>query len=446
LTLDYGVRYDLGSAYSEEHNRAVSFFPNAPNQVIPGVSGAFLYQGNGPGGCNCTFAKAYPDAIGPRVGGAYSIDDKTVVRAGWGLIYGATSINPLGVNSPGILATNSVGSQGLGQPVMTLGGPLPVAVPSFPSQNLPQSISGGQTVPGVGFFDPGAGRPPRQNQWSIGIQREITKDLAFEASYVGNRGVWWQAPSLVDINAITPAILAAHGLNANSQSTISLLTTQLSNVPAATLAQYNIAVPYAGFSKANTVAQALRPFPQFANIPVTGDPLGKTWYDSLQTKLTKRFSHGITGTATYTWQKSMDVGVDGNGNITVPNGSGTATNYVNNTVLGAQTSKAISEFDQPQVLTIAASYQMPKIVPLGKVVSYIVEDWQVGTLLNYSSGLPIPVPAANNSTSAALFQGVTMLPVPGQPLYTVSNLNCACYDPTRVAVLNPAAWVNPGPG
>jgi hypothetical protein len=257
--------------------------------------------------------------------------------------------------------------------------------------------------------------------------------------------VWWQAPSLVDINAITPAILAAHGLNANSQSTINLLTTQLSNVPAATLAQYNIGVPYTGFSKANTVAQALRPFPQFANIPVTGDPLGKTWYDSLQTKLTKRFSHGITGTATYTWQKSMDVGVDGNGNITVPNGSGTATNYVNNTVLGAQTSKAISEFDQPQVLTIAASYAMPKIAALGKVGSYILQDWQVGTLLNYSSGLPIPVPAANNSTSAALFQGVTMVPT-GQPFYTVPNLNCACYDPTRVAVLNPAAWVNPGPG
>jgi hypothetical protein len=194
------------------------------------------------------------------------------------------------------------------------------------------------------------------------------------------------------------------------------------------------------------VAQALRPYPQFANIPVSGDPLGKTWYDSLQTKLTKRFSHGLTGTATYTWQKSMDVGVDSNPNITVPNGSGTPTNYVNNTVLGAQTSKAISQFDQPQVLTIAASYALPKIAALGKIGSYILQDWQVGTLLNYSSGLPIPVPAANNSTANALFQGVTMYRVPGVPLYTVPNLNCACYDPTRVAVLNPAAWVNPGPG
>ena len=138
------------------------------------------------------------------------------------------------------------------------------------------------------------------------------------------------------------------------------------------------------------MGQALRPFPQFANIPASGDPLGKTWYDSLQTKLTKRFSHGLTGTATYTWQKSEQVGVDGNANITVPNGSGAPTNYVNNTVLGAQTSKSISLYDQPQVLTIAMSYSLPKVAALGKVGSWLLEDWQVGTLLNYSSGLSHP--------------------------------------------------------
>ncbi len=119
---------------------------------------------------------------------------------------------------------------------------------------------------------------------------------------------------------------------------------------------------------------------------------------------------------------------------------------MNNTVLAAQSSKSISVFDQPQVLTIAASYSLPKIAALGKVGSWILEDWQVGTLLNYSSGLPIPVPAATTSTANALFQGVTYQRVPGVPLYTVPNLNCACYDPTRTTVLNPAAWVNPAPG
>lgn len=447
LTLDYGVRYDYGTPFSEEHNRTVDFFPQVPSQNVPGEKGAFLYQGSGPGACNCTFAKAYPWALGPRLGLAYSINDKTVLRAGWGLIYGPTSVNPLGINAPGIVNTETVSSPGQGQAVMTLGGPAPVSPPSFPSQILPQTLTGGQVLPaGVGFFDPNAGRPPRQNQWSIGIQREIMKDLAVEASYVGNRGVWWQAPSLEDLNAVTPAILAAHGLNPDSPTTTSILATPLRSVPAAELTQYSLGVPYAGFSSANTVAQSLRPFPQFANIPAIGDPRGKTWYDSLQTKLTKRFSHGVVATVTYTWEKSQDVGVDASTAITVPNGTGAPTNYVNNTVLAPMQSKAISEFDQPQVLDISGSYTLPKIRELGKAGSWILEDWQIGTLLSYSSGLPIPVPAATTSTANTLYQGVTMLPVPGQPLYLVPSLNCDCYNPTTTAVLNPAAWSNPAPG
>ena len=65
-----------------------------------------------------------------------------------------------------------------------------------------------------------------------------TKDLVVEASYVGNRGVWWQAPSLLDINAVTPSILAAHGLSLSDPNTITLLSTQLSKVAPATLAQF----------------------------------------------------------------------------------------------------------------------------------------------------------------------------------------------------------------
>ena len=54
-------------------------------------------------------------------------------------------------------------------------------------------------------MDANAGRPARQYQWSIGVQREIFRDLVVEASYVANRGVWWQAPTLLNLNAITVA-------------------------------------------------------------------------------------------------------------------------------------------------------------------------------------------------------------------------------------------------
>src|ERR1019366_5088079 len=320
----------------------------------------------------------------------------------------------------------------------------------FPSQQVPLSAAGNQALPGVGFLDPNAGRPPRQNQWSIGIQREVTKDLALEVAYVGNRGVWWQAPSLVDINAVTPQILAAHGLNASDPATQlllfgapgtpSLLSTPLSAVSPAVAAQYNLKVPYPGFSANNTVAQSLRPYAQFGNIPVSGDPIGKTWYDSLQAKATKRYSHGVTLTSAFTWQKSLDVGTDGNTNPGVA-----GANYVNNTVAAPLASKSISSFDQPLVFTVAGSYTIPKVSYLKKA-SYFVQDWQIGTLLSYSSGLPIPVPAATTSISNQLFQGALMDRVPGVPLYNVSSLNCHCFDPSTTAVLNPGAWVNPPAG
>ena len=316
LTIDYGVRYDYGTYYQEEHGRAVNFSPTTPNPYAANEPGAFLYEGNGPGSCNCNFANNYPYALGPRIGAAYSINDKTVLRAGWGLIYGTTSTNPLGVNTAGIVNTLTTGSPGQGIAATILANGIPV-VPAFPSQQVPLTATGNQALPtGVGL--PRSHRPD-------GRRGRISGALAFSAS---SRRTWRSMSRmsetgesggrrlrLVDINAVTPQILSAHGFNlersgyANAalrrhQRQCALLTTPLSAVSPAVAAQYNLKAPYAGFSANQTVAQALRPFPQFANIPVSGDPLGKTWYDSLQAKLTKRLSHGVTVTSTFTWQKS----------------------------------------------------------------------------------------------------------------------------------------------
>ncbi|MBV9746640.1 MAG: TonB-dependent receptor [Acidobacteriia bacterium] len=462
LTLTYGVRYDFGTYYREEHGRAVDFSFTAPNSVVAGHPGAFLYEGSGPGACNCSFANNYPYALGPRVGLAYSINDKTVVRAGWGFIYGTTSVNGGGALTAGIVNTQTVGSPGLGLPATTLSQGI-TTVPTFPSNTLPLLPIGNQALPaGLSFVDPNLGRPPRQDQWSIGIEREILRDLAADVSYVANRGVWWQAPGMVDINAVTNQILASHGFNLADPATqtllfggtgvTSLLSTALSAVNPAVAAQYHLGLPYPGFAPSNTVAQSLRPFPQFGNIPVLGPPLGKTWYDSLQARLTKRLTHGLTVNSTFTWQKSLQLGTtggagqEGNGNASVPNGpGGLATAYVNNVVNAPLAAKSISGFDQPFLFTLAASYSLPRVQKLG-FAKYVFQDWQIGTLLNYSSGLPIPVPASTTAISTQLFQPTYMNRVSGVPLYLVSDLNCHCFDPSTTPVLNPAAWTNPAPG
>ena len=82
--------------------------------------------------------------------------------------------------------------------------------PDFYAGQAPTSAG----APFLNGFDQHAGYPPRQVMWSIGIQRELSKNLSLDISYVGNRGVWWNSDgALNDPNRITPAILAAHNFD-----------------------------------------------------------------------------------------------------------------------------------------------------------------------------------------------------------------------------------------
>ena len=435
LTLDYGVRWDYGTYFREQYGRGANFSPTTPNPAVGGHLGAFLFEGDGPGHCHCSFASNYPYAIGPRIGGAYQLTEKTVIRGGFGVIYNQTATTSLGIAAAGSAATATVSSPGQGQPSMFLKTGIPSdKIPSWPviySGVFPASPAGNQNLPaGIGFLDPSAGRPARQAQWSISIQREITRDFVAEASYLGNIGVWWQAAGLENINAITPAILAANNLNLSNPADITLLGSTLSSAVAAQRG-FNKA-PYPGFALSNTVAQSLRPFPQFGTINGIQPPLGKTWYDALQMKTTKRFSHGLVFSSSFTWQKSLQEGVDSNP-------------ILNNIVANPANAKSISSFDQPFTFVFAGGYTLPKL-PGNKIVSWMLRDWQIGGLMQYSSGLPIPAPAATGtSVSNVLFQSTLANRVPGAPLYT-HDINCKCYDPATTFILNPAAWTNPTVG
>ena len=87
LTLDYGIRWDQAMPTREIHNRWSAFSPNVANPSAGGLLGATIYEGFGAGRCNCQFTDVYPYAIGPRIGGAYQLTPKTVLRGGWGLTY-----------------------------------------------------------------------------------------------------------------------------------------------------------------------------------------------------------------------------------------------------------------------------------------------------------------------------------------------------------------------
>ena len=85
MTLDYGLRWDYGTYQKEQFGRYGDFSPTTPNPSASGRPGALIYEAN----CNCNFAHNYPYAIGPRLGAAYQIDSKTVIRGGVGVVYGS---------------------------------------------------------------------------------------------------------------------------------------------------------------------------------------------------------------------------------------------------------------------------------------------------------------------------------------------------------------------
>ena len=434
LTLDYGLRWDRQTTMREVWDRTSGFDPSIANPSAGGRLGASVYEGYGPGRCNCVLANTYPYAIGPRVGVAYQIDPKTVLRGGVGVSYGqTTNFNYFGTTIGTGFNSLNITSTSFGDPALNLRDGLVYDQALLYAADLNPGIrpSPGQIDSPSGWIDPNGGRPARILQWSFGLQREITHSLVVEANYVGNRGVWFQANGLIDLNALTPEAIARAGLNIANAADRSLLISRLDS-SLAKQRGFNV-LPYAGYSAGNTVAQSLRPFPQFGNIQSRFSPLGNTWYDSLQVKATQRFSHGLDFTLAFTWQKELTRGSDDQGGLVL--GTNDVFNRVNQ--------KNISPNSQPLVTVLAVNYRTPAVG--NKILRFATGGWALSAILRYSSGMPIGLPGSQNALNSLLFRGTRMNRVEGQPLF-LKDLNCHCFDPYKDLVLNPAAWKDAAPG
>jgi hypothetical protein len=425
LTFNYGLRYDYDTYPREQYGRLPTLAPALANPTAGGHPGGVIYEST----CNCSFGHNYPYAFGPRLGVVYQITEKTVFRAGAGIAYDGTGTAATGTGSAA--PANNFTAPGFGDPAMTLAGGVPQAYvlpwpnPSagaYPNPNFPASLNGMTSV-----VDQNAGRPARQIQWSVGFQREILRDLALDVNYVGNRGAWWLSSILDNYNALTPQILSAAGLDINNPGDRAILRAPVGSSAAG---RFQNRLPYAGFPLTSTVAQSLRPFPQFSSgLAPLWAPQGRTWYDSLQLKVTKRYSHGLILDYAFTWAKEEQLGTE----------LGTVNDYQNR-----MQNKAISGFSRPFVSVLSANYRLPAWGP-NKYVSQLVRDWTIGAVLSYGSGLPILAPTSTNNLTTLLFRSTFFNRVPGQPLL-LKDLNCHCVDPTKDLVLNPAAWSNPADG
>jgi hypothetical protein len=447
LTVEMGLRWDRVPLGHELWDRQSIVGIHTPNPNADNLPGGFVFAGYGPGRCNCEFSKTYNLAFGPRLSVAYQLTKKTVLRAGWGISYsggdswaylnGGYSLNGLGYNSvqqsaPGFGLVSSRFQDGIvynPASLHTLN--LTPGVNTVPGQlNTFSNVWGGL------YIDPGAGRPARINQWNIALQRQLTKDMSIEAAYVGNRGVWELSNGLVNLNAITPARLAAFGIDLNNANTRTLMT---STIGSAAAKAAGIGLPYASFPTSATVAQALRPFPMYnSSLSAQFVNQGDSFYDSLQVKFIKRYSHGIDVSANYTFSKTENIG-----------------GYINADPSNRTIQKGLDSNYYPHIFVTAITYTTPR-VSSNKFVRAIVGDWTWAATLRYASGSLIAAPQSVNSrwSTYTFASGTPMVRVPGVPLY-LTDINCGCIDPNNInqRILNPAAWqdvaagtISPGSG
>jgi hypothetical protein len=419
LTLDYGLRWDYFTYPREQYGRSPSFAASLPNPTAGGHPGATIFEAN----CNCRFAHNYPWAYAPRFGASYQVLPKTVLRGAYGLSYSMSQGGGQGAAGANASAVNP----NFADPAMILSQGIPLK-PVWPDLRAGLYPTSGTTgAPPV--VDPNYGRPARLWQWNVGLQRQITNDLVVEASYVGNRGVWWRTASLLDYNALTPqGLLSQYGLDWSNPADRAILAAQLNSAAAG---RFQNKLPYAGFPATSSVAQSLRPFPQFSSTLVaTGAPLGKTWYDALQLKATKRFSHGLDFTWTYTHSKELQLGAE----------DYTGLGVIND-VFNRDNNKQLSASSRPNWMSLAFNYTTPKWGS-EKWLQFAVRDWMLGAVLQYGSGLPIQAPVnISNNNASTLLRSTWATRVPGQPLF-LQDLNCHCFDPSTTVVLNSAAWTD----
>ena len=446
LTLNLGLRWDYLPTYREAQDRWSFLNPNLTNPLT-GSPGLLQFAGNRGAGvsCQCTTpVNTYWKDYGPRLGFAYSADDKTVFRGGWGILYShaggtggaggaGTGTGQAGFNStisftdgaagasagPAFYLNNnpafSAANANFGGPGFSLPGIAPITA-SSQLQGTGFFVCSGQAIAqcngatgtsggngsGISFADPYlSGRAPEFSFYNVGIQREITNSLVVSVNYVGSQSHFIAGAGGIRglyAGQLDPKWLAL-GSNLSKPATAA-------NIAAAqTATGLTLPIPYPGYTAAAavntnaTIQHMLTWKPQYSGTTDTwGTNVANANYNAFQLSVSQRASHGLTLNINYTYSKNIDNAGTIRSGFAIP----AAFTSVGRDFPIDRIDRSNSINSQPQSLSIFGVYDSPfgkgKIGGDHFLVRALLGGWQNSEIFQYSSGIPLALVGSCNAT------------------------------------------------
>jgi hypothetical protein len=418
LTLNLGVRWDIPTGYTNPNNFMSGLDPNVPNPGADGYPGALVFLGDC-AQCNkkTRWTDIYYGEWAPRIGVAYAVSNKLILRGGYGINYAPPLADGFGADFfEGFDGSNFIssktGRKGNGNdPAYFWDNPYPKYTAKLPNFD-PAQLNDGS----IGYYPNDLNKYPKVHNWNFGVQFELPWQTRMEANYVGSKGTRLSDSYHFNTQQLNPSYLSLGDT----------LLEDISDHP-------EIKKPYPSFS--GTVGQALLPFPQYRGISTPRSNSGWSNYNSLQITATKRMSTGLSFLVAYTFSKNLASADDALGYY---GGYG-------QTIYNRKLDYTVTSLNVPQDLRVTWIYDLPFGAKghwlKSGALSYILGGWTISGINNWRSGAPLSISNGSGPDTGALsnsgFYVDTLL---GRDKQIIGSKPS---DPDRglgTPYLNPAAW------
>jgi Carboxypeptidase regulatory-like domain len=424
LTLDLGLRYELPGTWSERNNRLTYWDPNATNATVTGCNGVAgstcpgdaMLVGTGP---NSTDNNLPLDkkAFSPRLGFAYSLNDKTVIRGGYGVFfipnYVSFGLNPdndvVGLASTPFTATTDSGLT----PASTLNGtgcgfsgapsfatfsctsnagpfgPGGILLPPGRSGNTSQFVAQNGSPTLAPYLDPKYGYV---EQYNFDIQRQLPAGFFADVAFAGSHGVHLPQYS-TNVNQIPDSFVAQAAAQEAAGNPVAI-SQQVPN-------------PLAGSPNTSlngptiTQGQLDRPYPQYNGLSLAGFGCCSSTYNSLQATVTRRFQGGGTLLVAYTNAKLLS-------------NTDTLTSWLESGTTGGvgqvqdwnnlAGEKSLSSQDVSQrlvisyVLDLPFGHGKPFLSGMSGAANAVISGWGIDGVTTFQRGFPLKITWAGAAT------------------------------------------------